>query len=651
MIYQLRRNIQWLHNNYEHVFVFLQNLFNDGVFKRSTGEPIISLREIVLCNLYTEKNRDYRALTAERVARMKTEPGYEAEGLQNSINKNMAQEINTRPCCGTCHANDILQSLNISRQSGVFTDVTLLVDDKMFPCHRVVLSSKSPYFRAMFSNSLKETNLNNVTLRDVSASTLGLVLDFMYEGKLALQEDNVQDVLQVSDLLNICSLRDQCVKFIDGQLDPSNCVGIMKFADMFSIPSLSEKSKKLMLEGFVEVSCHEEFLQLSKEELIEYLSNDDLVVNREEFVFEAVMRWVKEDKSMERKALRDLLEHVRLPLLDPAYFLEKVETDKTIQGCPDCFPLLHEARMYHILGNRLNSVRVRPRRFMDLSELIIIIGGYDEKGVLKLPYIDSYDPKRGQWTALSGVPGYTKSEPAVCTLKNNIYMSGGHINSHHVWMLNAHINSWVKVALLNTGRWRHGMVALKGQIYCVGGFDGLKRLNTVERYNSFTNVWSQVAPMLEAVSSAAVVSCTNKLYVIGGSVADNTSTDTVQCYDPEENTWKVLTPAPFSREHISGVELDGTIYVVGGLMSAVFSYSPAADTWSEAAALPGPLESCGLTVCGGKIYIMGGRDENGKGTDRSLVFDPTTKTLSEVRALLRGTSHHGCVTILQRLRT
>ncbi|XP_063813049.1 kelch-like protein 35 [Pseudophryne corroboree] len=580
---------------------------------------------------------------------MKTELGNETRCLQNPIIKNMAQE-HTRPCVGTCHANEILQSLNASRQSGVFTDVTLLVEGQTFPCHKVILSSKSSYFRAMFSNSLKETNLNVVDLHELSASSISLVLDFMYEGKPQLQEDNVQDILQASDLLNIFSLRNACVNFIDGQLDPSNCVGIMKFADMFSIPSLSEKSKKLMLESFAEVSCHEEFLELSKEELIECFRNSDLVVDKEEVVFEAVMRWVKGNKGMERKDLRDILEHVRLPLLDPVYFLEKVEMNNSIQDCPECFPLLHEARMYHILGNRLNSRRVRPRRFMDLSEVIIIIGGYDGKGVLKLPYIDSYDPKGGQWTAISAVPGYTKSEPAVCTLKDNIYMSGGHINSHHVWMLNVHVNNWVMIGLLNTGRWRHGMVTLKGQIYCVGGFDGLKRLSMVERYNAFTNAWSPVAPMLEAVSSAAAVSYMDKIYVIGGAVDDYRSTDKVQCYDPEENSWMYLSPAPFCKDRISAVELDGTIYIVGGLMSTVFSYSPITDTWCKAATLPGPLESCGVTVCGGKIYIMGGRDGSGRGTDKSLVFDPTTKEVCEERSLLRCTSHHGCVTVLQRLR-
>lgn len=455
----------------------------------------------------------------------------------------------------------------------------------------------------------------------------------------------------MSDFLDISSLRNLCVKFLECQLDPLNCVGIKKIADTLSIPSLADKTKKMMLERFTEVSMQEEFLDISKEELIEYLSSDDLVVPKEEVVIEAVLRWVKKNKTTEEKIPKDLLEHVRLPMLDPAYFLEKVKMDKIIQDSPECFPLFYEAQMYHILGDTHNSIRMRPRRFMDLSEMIVVIGGCDKKGDLKLPYIDSYDPKTGQWAGLSGLPGYIRSEMATCALKNNIYISGGHIDSRHVWMLNVNVNSWVKVASLNTGRWRHGMVALKGQIYAVGGFDGQSRLTTMERYSSFTNAWTTATPMLEAVSSAGVVTCMNKLYVIGGAVDDHQSTDKVQCYDPMDDKWTYKSPAPFQKDCISAVELDGTIYVVGGLMSTIFKYQPESDVWSEVAALPGVLESCGVTVCGGKINIMGGRDENGEGTVKTFVYDPRTNMVSEGQPLLRGISHHGCVTVLRRQST
>ncbi|OXB55480.1 hypothetical protein ASZ78_005416 [Callipepla squamata] len=498
---------------------------------------------------------------------MKEESSYRTSGLENATRDTSKEQLHVKLCSGSCHAEQILQTLNAYRRSGIFTDVVLLIDGQEFPCHRATLSANSTYFRAMFGGSLKEGHQNIINIQKISASTMSLLLDYMYGGSIVIQEDNVEGILELSDLLQISKLRDACISFLEGQLHPCNCLGIMKFADSFSIASLTEKSKRFVLECFVEVSCHEEFLEMGVKELVEYLSDEQLVVPKEEVVFEAVMRWVRHDVPARKGALKDLLEHVRLPLLNPTYFLEKVEMDELIQDSKECIPLLHEARKYYILGNEVSSLRSRPRRFMELAEVIIIIGGCDRKGLLKLPFTDRYHPKSRQWTALSSVPGYTKSEFAACTLKNDVYISGGHISSNDVWVLSSHLNVWIK-------------------IYAVGGFDGFYRLSSVECYDTFSNSWSFLTPLPQAVSSAAVVSCLNKLYVLGGAVDDTANTD---------------------------------------------------------------KESCGLTVCGGKIYILGGRDENGEGTDKAFTFDPVTGSVEQQPPLQRCTSYHGCVTILQHM--
>lgn len=61
----------------------------------------------------------------------------------------------------------------------------------------------------------------------------------------------------------------------------------------------------------------------------------------------------------------------------------------------------------------------------------------------------------------------------------------------------------------------------------MGGFDGLQRLHSVERYDPFSNTWAAAAPLPEAVSSAAVATCAGQLYVIGGARQDGVNTDKV----------------------------------------------------------------------------------------------------------------------------
>lgn len=95
----------------------------------------------------------------------------------------------------------------------------------------------------------------------------------------------------------------------------------------------------------------------------------------------------------------------------------------------------------------------------------------------------------------------------------------------------------------------------------MGGFDGLQRLHSVERYDPFCNTWAAAAPLPEAVSSAAVAPCAGQLYVIGGAGQDGVSTDKVGvervlegllCVGPE---LALSCSCPFcqSNQHLRGV--------------------------------------------------------------------------------------------------
>ncbi|XP_077200317.1 kelch-like protein 35 [Paroedura picta] len=548
-----------------------------------------------------------------------------------------------------CHAEEILQTLPSDREEGIFTDVMLAMDGQELPSHRVTLSANIAYFRAMFAGGLKEARQDTINLQKISAPAMGLVLDYMYARKVVLQGDNVEGVLQLSHLLQASKLQEACVNFLEDRLHPSNCLDLRRFADTFSLLTLSEKSKKMMLDSFAEVSRHKEFLDLEAEEMAEYLADERLAVPKEEVVFEAVMRWVRHDAAARQGALQDLLAHVRLPLLDPCFFVEKVETDELIRASEQCLPLLQEARKGYLLGHEGGSPWARPRRFMELAEMIVVVGGCDKRGLLKLPFVDLLHPASGRWKPLASMPGYAKAEFATCALKNDVYISGGHVNSRDVWMLRPTLNAWIKVACLKKGRRRHQMVALQGKIYAVGGYDGFDQLDSMECYDSFCNTWTGGPSLVEAVSLAAAAPCLGRLYVFGGTVDGGASTDKVQCYNPAIDQWSLLSPTPFHLRCISAITLNNLIYVVGGLLKTIICYNPQKDTWSELASLHRPVERCGVTACAGKIYILGGRSENGEGTKEVFVFDVTVGKVEAHPPLLRCASDHGCVTILRHV--
>lgn len=89
---------------------------------------------------------------------------------------------------------------------------------------------------------------------------------------------------------------------------------------------------------------------------------------------------------------------------------------------------------------RVNGHWDYPIRFMDLAEVIVVIGGCDRNGLLKLPFADAYHPESRRWTPLPSLPGYTRSEFAACALRNDIYVSGkggATAGAAHDWFITA----------------------------------------------------------------------------------------------------------------------------------------------------------------------------------------------------------------------
>ncbi|RXM31465.1 hypothetical protein EOD39_6969 [Acipenser ruthenus] len=141
---------------------------------------------------------------------------------------------------------------------------------------------------------------------------------------------------------------DACANFLTEALHPDNSVGILQLADTHSRDTLRTRVQNFLIQNFPQVVTYEEILDLPEEIFCNILKSNELSVTEEE----QVMSWVQSRENERLSLLPHILKHVRLPLLDPWYFVERVEGDELIWKCPEVFPLLQDARMYHLSGNR-----------------------------------------------------------------------------------------------------------------------------------------------------------------------------------------------------------------------------------------------------------------------------------------------------------
>ncbi|XP_063771772.1 kelch-like protein 6 isoform X2 [Pseudophryne corroboree] len=505
----------------------------------------------------------------------------------------------------------------------------------------------------MFCNDLKEKYEEKILIKGVDAETMRIILDYTYTSKMVITKQNVQKILEAAGLFQFLRMVEACSSFLTEALHPENCVGILRLADAHCLESLKLQVQNYIIQNFSQVLNHEEFLELPSDILYHILKNDELYVTEEAQVFETVINWVHYKKSERFSLLPKMLECVRLPLLDPWYFVGTVEANELIRQCPDVFHLMQEARMYYVTGNEIISERTKPRTHEFQSEVFMIIGGCtkEEKFVTEVTCLDPLRRSRLEVAKLPVCDQESESEHkkwvefACITFKNEVFISGGKETQHEVWKYNSSINKWIQIEYLNVGRWRHKMAALCGRVYAVGGFDGSQRIHSVESYDPFHNCWTEVAPLAISVSSFAAASHKNKLYVIGGGPNGKLATDRTQCYDPSTNKWSFKSAMPVEAKCINAVTFHDQIYVVGGAMRAMYSYSPLEDSWCLVTKFSHERASCGIAACCNKIFITGGRDERNEVIATVLCWNIETEKLTEECVLPRNVSHHSSVTI------
>ena len=82
------------------------------------------------------------------------------------------------------HAAVLLSQLSLMRADRASTDTVLVASETEVLCHRAVLAASSPYFRAMFHSTLRESREQRIKLDGVTALAVKRLVDYIYTGRI-----------------------------------------------------------------------------------------------------------------------------------------------------------------------------------------------------------------------------------------------------------------------------------------------------------------------------------------------------------------------------------------------------------------------------------------------------------------------------------
>ncbi|KFO76428.1 Kelch-like 28, partial [Cuculus canorus] len=516
--------------------------------------------------------------------------------------------------------------LNLLRQHHELCDIILRVGDVKIHAHKVVLASISPYFQAMFTGNLSEKENSEVEFQCIAEAALQAIVEYAYTGTVLISQDTVESLLPAANLLQIKLVVKECCAFLESQLDPGNCIGISRFAETYGCHDLYLAANKYICQNFEDVCQTEEFFELTHSELDEIISNDCLNVVTEETVFYALESWIKYDVQERQKYLAQLLHCVRLPLLSVKFLTRLYEANHLIRDDHTCKHLLNEALKYHFMPeHRLSHQTMLMTRPRCAPKVLCAVGGKAGLFACLESYrkhensVECWDPDTNTWTSLERM-FKSRSTLGVVVLAGELYALGGYDGQSYLRTVEKYIpkvKEWQPVAPMNKTRSCFAAAVLDGMIYAIGGYGPAhmnsyrKHENSVECWDPDTNTWTSLERMFKSRSTLGVVVLAGELYALGGYDGQS-YLRTVEKYIPKVKEWQPVAPMNKTRSCFAAAVLDGMIYAIGGYgpahMNSVERYDPSKNSWETVASMADKRINFGIGVMLGFIFVVGGHN-------------------------------------------
>ncbi|XP_057318494.1 speckle-type POZ protein B-like [Microplitis mediator] len=129
------------------------------------------------------------------------------------------------------------------------SDVTFVVGNEKFKAHKLIMSTRSPVFFAMFTHEMKENRESEVTIPDIEPEVFNKLLEFIYTDKITNLDADAAYLLEAADKYQLLNLKSLCEESLSKSASIDNAIELMILADLHNANQLFEHALELIIKN------------------------------------------------------------------------------------------------------------------------------------------------------------------------------------------------------------------------------------------------------------------------------------------------------------------------------------------------------------------------------------------------------------------
>eukprot|EP01120_Amphizonella_sp_Union-15-10_P007828 TRINITY_DN2691_c0_g1_i4.p1 TRINITY_DN2691_c0_g1~~TRINITY_DN2691_c0_g1_i4.p1 ORF type:complete len:458 (-),score=91.86 TRINITY_DN2691_c0_g1_i4:95-1468(-) len=182
----------------------------------------------------------------------------EIKDAQRLIEREKAKKISV-PC------STLLGDLENLVGNENFSDLAFLVDGQKVFAHKFILQMRSEHFRAMFASGMRESQAEEIEIKECSKEIFLDLLKFIYTDNILLTEKNCVPLLELSNYYKLDRLKAMCEYQLHQDVDVNNVATILGIADQFEALQLKRYCEEFIFSNISEVIKAPGFNELDAE--------------------------------------------------------------------------------------------------------------------------------------------------------------------------------------------------------------------------------------------------------------------------------------------------------------------------------------------------------------------------------------------------